>query len=400
LWLEAQFVGDTMNGEVPRRAAVVIVGGGVMGASVAYHLALRGQRDVLLLERDDLFGQGATGKCAGGIRHQFGSEINVRLSIESIRMLERFEDDLGQPIALKMCGYVFLLTRAQDVAAFRENVTMQHRLGVMTEWLSADSVRDRLPLLRTDDVVGGTFCDRDGLTDPNSVVAGYVSGARRSGATLLNGVEVKEIRTDGDRATHVVTGGGTMVECEVVVNAAGPFAADIGTLLGMNLPIVPLRRQMLVTTPLPDVPEDFPFVIDFATGLYFHREGPGILTGQANPDEKPGMDERVDLEWEQVHLARAIRRMPLLERAGLAHHWAGLYEMTPDAHPLIGRLDPFANVYIVAGFSGHGFMHGPIAGKLLAEIILDGRASTLDISALDANRFARAQPAAREYNVI
>jgi sarcosine oxidase subunit beta len=196
----------------------------------------------------------------------------------------------------------------------------------------------------------------------------------------------------------VVTSLGT-IETDLFVNAAGPFAADIGRMLGLELPIVPLRRQMLVTTPLPEVPVDFPFVIDFATGLYFHREGPGILTGQANPDEPPGDDERVDLEWEQRHLAAAVRRMPLLERAGLAHHWAGLYEMTPDAHPLIGRVDRFSNAYVVAGFSGHGFMHGPIAGKLLAEVILDGRASTLDISALDPSRFA-ATPGAREYNVI
>jgi sarcosine oxidase subunit beta len=157
---------------------------------------------------------------------------------------------------------------------------------------------------------------------------------------------------------------------------------------------------MLVTTPLPAVPLDLPFVIDFAPGLYFHREGPGILTGQSNPGETPGFDERVDLEWEQRHLAAAVARMPLLERAGLAHHWAGLYEMTPDAHPLIGRLAPLENAYVVAGFSGHGFMHGPIAGKLLAEVMLDGRATTLDITALAPDRFESARASAREYNVI
>jgi sarcosine oxidase subunit beta len=157
---------------------------------------------------------------------------------------------------------------------------------------------------------------------------------------------------------------------------------------------------MLVTTPLPDVPSDFPFVIDFAPGLYFHREGPGLLTGQSKPDETPGFDESVDLDWEQRHLASAIRRFPLLEQAGLAHHWAGLYEMTPDAHPLIGVLEPLANAYIVAGFSGHGFMHGPIAGKLLAEVILDGAASTLDIGELSPQRFAHAAGSEREYNVI
>jgi glycine/D-amino acid oxidase-like deaminating enzyme len=385
---------------LPRSAAVVIVGGGVMGASLAYHLACRGQRDVLLLERSRVFGQGATGKCAGGVRHQFGSEINIRLSIESIRMLERFEDEIGQPIALKQCGYLFLLTRESDVAAFRSNVALQHALGVQTQWLSQREAASRIPQVRTDDVLGATFHDRDGLCDPNSVVAGYVAAARRLGATLLTDVDVTGLRVDGSRVAGVRTSSGEVV-AGIVVNAAGPQAAVVGRMLGLDLPIWPLRRQMLVTTPLPDVPADFPFVIDFAPGLYFHREGPGLLTGQSNPHEVPGFDESVDLEWERQHLALAVQRLPLLEQAGLAHHWAGLYEMTPDAHPLMGLVPGFDNAYVVAGFSGHGFMHGPIAGKLMAEVILDGRAATLDISALAPERFAsEAASADREYNVI
>ena len=388
-----------MDDELPRHAQVVIVGGGVMGASVAYHLALRGQRDVLLLERGDLFGQGATGKCAGGIRFQFGSEINIRLSLQSIPMLERFEAELDQPIGLHRCGYLFVLTRDADVAVFRRNVELQRKLGVQTEWLEPDEVRYRLPLLTLDDVLAGTFHARDGLCDPSSVVTGYVSAARRLGARCLTDVEVTGLRLKHDRVTTVVTPRGD-VEADNVVNAAGPFAADVGRMLGLDLPIVPVRRQMLVTTPLPEVPPDFPFVIDFATGLYFHREGPGLMTGMANPNEPVGADERVDLAWEQVHLEAAVRRFPLLAQAGLAHHWAGLYEMSPDAHPLIGRLEPIKNAYVVAGFSGHGFMHGPIAGKLLAEVILEGAASSLDISALSPNRFAVQRAAPREYNVV
>jgi sarcosine oxidase, subunit beta len=385
--------------DLPRTASVVIVGGGVMGASLAYHLARRGQRDVLLLERDEVFGRGATGKCAGGVRHQFGSEINVRLSIESIGMLERFEDELGQPIGLRQCGYLFLLTRAEDVRAFRRNVALQHRLGVMTEWLAPDEVRRRLPLLELDDVVAGTFYARDGLADPSGVVSGYVGAARRLGARLLTGVEVTGVQHQGTRVQGVRTSAGN-VQTDVLVNAAGPFAGDIGRLLGLELPIVPLRRQMLVTTPLPQVAPEFPFTIDFATGLYFHREGPGLLTGMANADEPPGTDESVDLEWERIHLQAAVRRFPLLADAGLAHHWAGLYEVTPDAHPLLGRLEPLENAYIIGGFSGHGFMHGPVAGKLLAEMILDGRTTTLDIEPLKPTRFQNGDPAVREYNVV
>jgi sarcosine oxidase subunit beta len=387
------------SNQLPERAAVVIVGGGVMGASVAYHLALRGQRDILLLERGELFGEGATGKCAGGIRHQFASEINIRLSTESIRMLERFEDELGQAIGIRQCGYLFLLTRDEDLAAFRRNVALQRSLGIATEWLDADDVRRRLPLLRLDDVLGGTFYGRDGLCDPSSVVNGYVAAARRLGVTLHTDVEVTGVRLEHDRVTTVVTPLG-QVQTEMLVNAAGPFAADVGRLFGLELPIVPLRRQMLVTTPLAEVAADFPFVIDFASGLYFHREGPGILTGMANPDQPPGADERVDLAWETVHLEAAVQRFPLLERAGLTRHWAGLYEMTPDAHPLIGRLTPIDNAYIIAGFSGHGFMQGPIAGKLLAEVMLDGHASSLDITALSPERFSHPTSSLREYNVV
>jgi sarcosine oxidase subunit beta len=370
-----------------------------MGASLAYHLACRGQTDVLLLERGRVFGQGATGKCAGGVRHQFGSEVNIRLSIESIRLLERFEEELGQPIGLRQAGYLFLLTAPEDVAAFQANVALQHQLGVQTEWLSPEDVRARIPDLVTDDVLAGTLYGRDGLCDPNGVVAGYVGAARRLGATLLTDVSVTGMRLEPSRVVQVETSEG-VVEVETVVNAAGPQAARVGQMLGVDLPIVPLRRQMLVTTPLPRVPKDFPFVIDFTASLYFHREGPGILTGQSNPSEVPGFDESVDLDWEQSHLAAAVRRMPLLADAGLAHHWAGLYEMTPDAHPLIGAVAGLDNAYVVGGFSGHGFMHGPIAGKLMAELMLDGHTSTLDISTLAPDRFGREGGARPEYNVI
>jgi len=386
--------------DAPNSAEVVIVGGGVMGASLAYHLAARGQRDVLVLERGSVFGQGATGKCAGGVRHQFGSEINIRLSQASIQMLERFPRELDQEIGLHQCGYLFVLTRDEDVEVFETNVALQRRLGVDTEWLDGDEVRRRLPLLRLDDVVAATFYGRDGLCDPSSVVNGYVSAARRLGARLMTDTPVTGARVQGARVCAVQTPRGE-IQAGAVVNAAGPWAADVGRTLGLDLPIQPLRRQMLVTTPLAAVPADFPFVIDFASGLYFHREGPGILTGMANHAEEPGFDESVDLAWEQVHLNRAVERFPLLEQAGLRSHWAGLYEMTPDAHPLIGRLAPLENAFVIAGFSGHGFMHGPIGGKLLSEVMLDGRAMSLDIAALDPARFASAgAPDLREYNVV
>lgn len=384
--------------DLPTRAQIIVVGGGVMGASAAYHLARRGCRDVLLLEKQPFFGQGATGKCAGGVRYQFSTEINVRLSQLSLPMLERFEDEIGQPIDLRHCGYLFLLTHADDVAAFHHNVALQNRLGVGTVWLSPEEVRRMVPQMATADVLAGVFHDRDGLADPHGVVAGYVAAARRLGVKALTDTTVTGIDMQAGRVTAVQTSRGR-VACETVVNAAGPWAGALSVLAGVPLPITPVRRQMLTTTPLPQIPPDFPFVIDFATGLYFHREGEGILTGMANPDEPPGFDERVDEAWEGVHMEAAIARLPLLAQAGRMAHWAGLYENTPDAHPIIGWVPELAGYAVVTGFSGHGFMHGPAAGLLMAEIVLDGQASTLDVSELGYARFADGA-LIREFNVI
>ena len=382
---------------VPTQAQIIIIGGGVMGASTAYHLARRGVTDIVLLEKQEFWGMGATGKCAGGIRYQFSTEINVRLSQLSLPMLDRFEDELGQAIDLRKCGYLFLLTNDRDVETFRYNVAMQRGLGVPTQWLDGDEVRRRVPLLAADDVIAGTYCAEDGLADPNGVVVGYVNGAKRLGVTALTDTPVTGIDVANGRIRSVHTPQGT-IACETVVNAAGPWSAVVSDMAGVPLPVTPVRRQMLTTTPLPALPVDFPFVVDFAQSLYFHREGEGLLTGQSNPDQAPGFDETVDREWEWTHLENAIARLPLLEEAGLAARWAGLYEVTPDAHPIFGAT-PVDGYYVVTGFSGHGFMHGPAAGLLMAEIILDGQATTLDISSLDYARFADGR-LIKEYNVI
>jgi sarcosine oxidase subunit beta len=383
---------------LPQRANVVVIGGGVMGASTAYHLAIKGEKDVVLLERQPFFGQGATGKCAGGIRYQFSTEINVRLSLISLPMLERFEEETGQPIDLRRIGYLFLLTDEADVQKFRHNVSMQNRLGVPTAWLDGDDVRRRVPQLQADDVLAGTYHDGDGLADPNGVVGGYVSAGRREGVRAFTEVDVKEICVEGGRITGVDTGEGR-IACDVVVNAAGPWAAPISETAGAPLPVAPVRRQMLTTTPLPNLAPNFPFVIDFGRSLYFHPEGKGLLTGMSNPHEQPGFDESVDEEWELVHLEKAIARLPLLEKAGLLAHWAGLYEVTPDAHPIIGPVPYVDGYFVVTGFSGHGFMHGPVAGLLTAEYILHGEPRTLDISMLDYERFREGR-LIQEYNVI
>jgi sarcosine oxidase subunit beta len=382
---------------IPKTADIVVIGGGVMGASIAYHLALRGQKNIVLLEKEPFFGQGATGRCAGGVRHQFATEVNVRLSLQSLPMLERFQEEVGQAIDFRHCGYIFLLTRPGDVQIFRQNVAMQNRLGVATQWLEGDEIRHRLPLMSLEDVIAGTYTAQDGLVDPNSVVMGYVNAAQRLGVVAMTEVEVTGLEVEGGKVKGVNTSAGP-ISTRVVFNAAGPWAGVVGRMAGVDIPISAVRRQMFTTTPIPEIPADFPFVIDFAQSLYFHREGLGLLIGMSNPDEIPGFDQSIDTDWELVNLEAATARLPLLEKSGLASHWAGLYEVTPDAHPIFGKT-PVESFFVCAGFSGHGFMHGPISGKLMAEILLDGSASSVDISSLDLARFSEDRMIP-EYNVV
>jgi len=383
--------------ELPNTADFIVIGGGVMGASIAYHLTKRGAFDVVLLEKEPFLGTGATGRCAGGVRYQFATEVNIRLSLASLPIFEGFEDEFGQAIDYRRYGYLFLLTRDTEIKTFEHNLALQHRLGVPTEWLTAQEVRHRLPLMHLDDVLAATFNPNEGTVDPNGVVMGYVNAARRQGAKIYSDTTVTGIDTVNGRVTAVETNHGK-ISSPVAVNAAGPWAAIIGQMAGVPLPITPLRRQWLTTTSLPEIPRDFPFVIDFAQSLYFHREGEGLLTGMSNPNEEPGFDQNVDPDWELAHMEAAIARLPLLEKAGPVSRVAGLYEITPDAHPIFGKT-PVNGFYICAGFSGHGFMHGPISGKLLAEIILDGEATSLDVSMLDLERFEQGR-LIHEYNVV
>ena len=388
---------DASHGDFPATAEAVIIGGGVMGVSTAYHLAAAGMRDVVVLERDELLGQGATGRCAGGVRYQFATEANIRLSLASLPMLERFPDEIGVDPQYRRCGYLFVLTSPDDVKAFRRNVALQRSLGVDTLWLEPEEIGRRLPLMRFDDALGGTFHAKDGLADPNSVVQGYAARARSLGVRILTGSPAIGIELSGERVSAVETPSGR-IACRHVVNAAGPWLAPVGKLVGVTIPVDPVRRQMATTTAIPKLPPDFPFTIDFAQSLYFHREGEGLLTGMSNPTQASGFDQSIDAEWEVAALDAAAQRMPVLEYAGRLAAWAGLYEVTPDAHPIFGPT-PVDGFWVVGGFSGHGFMHGPISGKLMAEFLTQGRSVTVDVSRLDLGRFAEGR-LVPEYNVV
>ncbi|MEE2599587.1 MAG: FAD-binding oxidoreductase [SAR324 cluster bacterium] len=382
---------------LPKKADVVILGGGVMGTSTAYHLVKRGQTNILLLERESFFGTGATGRCAGGIRHQFNTEVNIRLSQKSLAMIDTLEEETGQSAMVRKCGYLFVLTDEKDVPVFQKTLKLQDSLGVKTEWLSGDEVSRLAAPCVFPDAIGGTFNPDDGLADPNSIVMGYIKAARRQGAVCLTDCTVTDFELENNKVRKVLTSLGS-VETETVVNACGPWSTFLGNVIDLEIPVSPLRRQWFVTEKVPELPAEFPFVIDFSQSLYFHREASGLLSGMSNPNQKFGTDQSIDQDWEIRHIKEALARLPLLENSGIKARQAGLYELTPDAHPIIGST-PVDGFYLLTGFSGHGFMQGPICGKLMAEILIDGKASSVDISMLDYKRFEENR-LIQEYNVV
>jgi sarcosine oxidase subunit beta len=291
--------------------------------------------------------------------------------------------------------------RPAEVETFKANVALQQRVGApWVRFLARDEIARRVPLVNLDGVLGGTFCPRDGLADPNSVTQGFAKGARaaKCGAQIETETTVTGIKTQAGRVASVVTNRGE-IATRAVVNCAGPWAAQIGALAGLDIPIVPVRRQFFVTDTLTQIPREHPMTIEFSTSLYFHPEGAGLLVGMSNANEKPGDTYAIDEEFHLQMLERALYRLPLLEHARVAQQIAGLYEVTPDAHPILAPARALPGFYIVAGFSGHGFQHCPAAGKVMSEIILDGAAKTIDVSMLDLERFAEGR-LVREANVV
>jgi sarcosine oxidase subunit beta len=381
---------------LPHRAGVVVVGGGVIGTSIAFHLAEAGVPDVMLIERDEL-GAGSTSKAAGGVRAQFSDALNVQLGARSLQAFADFGARPGQEIDFRPVGYLFLLSRPDDLAAFERSIELQNRLGVPSRLIDPDGARRLSPPIDTDGLLAAAFSPDDGLATPEAVVQGYAAGARRHGAHLETACELLEVRLRGDVIQAAVTSKG-VVETPALVCAAGAWSRRVGAMVGVDLPVTPYRRQVLLTEPVPGLPENLPMTIDFASSFYFHREGPGLLMGMSLDDEPPGFNLDRDDAWIPRLAEVLARRAPSLADVGVAGGWAGLYEVTPDHNALIGEAARPARLLYATGFSGHGFLQGPAVGEVVRDLFL-GRQPPVDVAPLAVDRFQQAKDRP-ELNVV
>jgi sarcosine oxidase subunit beta len=373
---------------LPRTADAIVVGGGAVGVSAAYHLASAGVGSVVLVEREDALGTGSTGHCAGGFRHQFSSRINVQLSLASIPLITGFSAEHGLPLDISQDGYLFLVRDPATWVGFQAAAAMQRGLGVDVTSLDGEGAAELVPGVGIDGVIGATYCAQDGIADPSGLTLGYATLARRAGAVIRTGVSAERIAIASGRVTGVETSAGP-IAAPIVIDAAGPWAAALAWTAGIELPLEPIPRVVLVTGPFAGVPARRTLVVDVASSFYFHREGDGVLMGMGDSNERPTFDTTVDERFvAEALVPTAIGVLPALADAAIARRWVGLYEMTPDRHPIIGRVPGLAGLVLANGFSGHGFQHAPIVGRLVAEIVTDGVASTVDIAELGLDRFA------------
>ncbi len=370
-------------------ADVLVIGGGVIGASVAYHLLERDPRlRVILLERHAP-GAGATSKATGGVRHQFSTETNVRLTLLSYPYFTAARERFGRPVDFVAHGYLFVTGTVAALAESVKSVELQRSLGVRSRMLAPAEMALMLPALITDDLLGGSFCADDGSADPFGLLQAFLSVARRRGLDVRAGEGVVGVIRVGGRVTGVRTARDDYA-APVVVNCAGPHADEVGALAGVEIPSKPFKRQVLVTEPLPGFPDVFPLIVDLDTGWYVHRQGASaVLMGGTDKDRQPGHDTTVDWDAFDLVFRAAARRVPPLAEARVMRAYAGVRDLTPDYHGILCEAEEARGFYIACGFSGHGFMHAPAIGLLMAELILDGGARSVDIEPLSLARFTR-----------
>lgn len=366
---------------------LIIIGGGIVGCSVAHHVLQKANWRVLILEREADVGTGATSKATGGIRHQFSTEANIRLTQLSYPYFTHAEELIGRPVDFIRHGYLFVTTENDRLAIFRSDVALQRRLGVNSSVITPQEMKPLFPQLYTDDLYGGAYCPDDGSADPYGTLQGFLARARERGCRVQTSEPVIAIIRAVDRVTGVETPGGRY-EAPMVLDAAGPFADQVAALAGVDLPSKPYRRQVMVAEPLPEMPEIFPLTVDSDTGWYVHRQGKSaLLMGGTDKESHPGIDTTVDWGALEPVMRAAAKRVPALEGVPIIRAYAGLRDLTPDYHGILGPVPHVPGFYVACGFSGHGFMHSPAIGILVAELLVDGRAKSMDVTPLSYERF-------------
>jgi sarcosine oxidase subunit beta len=357
-----------------------------VGCSIAYHLARCGLRGVVVVERDTV-GAGTTSKAAGGIRAQFATETEIRFSLEAIRAFETFREEFGVDIGYRKIGYLFLVSDQEDLDGFTPRIDLQRRLGVDVRLISPKEARELVPALRVDDLIAAVWGPGDGMAGPAEVTSGFARRARELGARILEGLELTGIDLEDRRVRGVRTADGS-IETPLVINAAGPSAARIGRLAGLDLPVLPRRRHIFFTEPFPEIPGPVPLTTDRASGFYFRKELEQILLSPGDVEDI-GDDRSAAVDWSKVETAvqKAVHRVPIIENARIAGGWAGLRPLTPDDHAIIGPAPGVDGMFLAVGFGGHGFQHSPATGRHVAEWILTGQPS-MDLSLFAPTRFA------------
>jgi sarcosine oxidase subunit beta len=371
-------------------ADVVIVGGGIVGSSIAYHLTANGCRSVLIIERESAQGKGSTGKSMGGVRAQFSTPVSIQMSLYSIPFYATFEERLSHPCDYRPQGYLFCATSGQQMEYLKTNYAVQVKMGLKNvRLMQGDEIGGMFPQLRADDIIGGSFCSTDGFVDPYSAMNGFMSRAAELGAALWKNASVTGITRDPAGVTSVETTRGS-VATRRVVNCAGAWAADVARLVGLELPVEPLRRMLVPSEPFDEFPHTAPMIVDMSNGFHFRPEARGFLLAWNDPGETPGFKMDFDGAFVEKILTRAADRVPCFANLPVnpKRAWAGLYEMTPDHHPILGEAPAVPGFFLANGFSGHGVMHAPATGKILSDLILTGKTELIDASLLTLTRFA------------
>jgi sarcosine oxidase subunit beta len=373
----------------PRTADVVIIGAGAIGCSIAYHLGLRGTKNVVVLEQE-LVGSGTTSKAAGGIRVQFPTAIEIQFSMQSLEFFRHFQEAMGTNPHLRQVGYLFLLGSETDVEQYRQQIALQRQYGLDVRLLTPDEAQAIVPQLRVDDLLAAVYSPQDGYADPHTVVQAYAARAREYGVKILEQTEVTAVRLQGDRVVGVDTTSGP-IDTPLVVNAAGPWAARVAEMIGAQVPVFPRRRHIFVTNPFSDFVNPSPLVIDRTTGFYCRTEGRSLLMSPGDVQEVQGYKVTIDWSMAEETANKAVHRVPVLAGAGIMSGWAGLRPLTPDEHAIIDYMPGVEGLLCAIGFCGHGFQHSPAAGNVVTEMILDGQPG-LDIAALSFARFQGTTP--------